>query len=610
MQASSSVAGGPLGDAGGSNDSGCGRARSIILVGSGATFVATTAVATYLGYLRMFTGFQNYDDEGFMLVALRSFISGHALYDKIFVPYGPFFFEFFGLVGALGVPFDNDSGRLVTLITFATAALTGEPMHPGGLVLLLILGIAAVALLGAGRWSGPWPFVVVGALAGAAILTKINVGGLAAISVAFACVLTFPALARRWPIRLIAAGGFVVVPFLLMKADLDLVLAQRFALHIGLCALALVVVTSTSRPDPDRRLSELVWLLAGGAGLAVVVLAIALVRGSSPNDLLNGIVLYPLNQRTAYEALLALPSTTIAWDALGLAGALLWTLYRLLARRPEVAIEGGVRVVAGLVIWVTVLSGLRIPGLFQLTSLNQPLLLPVALAWVVAAPRGRAGGFERLDFARALVGSLAILQALQAFPVAGSQTAWGALPLVPVGAICIGDGLLQLGLTRIRLQLAAGLVFLTFAAGWLPTTWKDSRAAYASGLPLGLPGASLVRVPADQATPLRQVTQSIRDNCDTFISIPGLDSFYIFGQLQPPIPLPTRYMWLIDDVPHQQALVEASKRINRLCVVENDFLIGSWSQGREHNGPLVTYVHDGFVPAYTFEHYSILVRPS
>ncbi len=620
---------------GDSTESAHANIRAGLIAASAAVFAAATAVAAYIGYLRMFTGFASYDDEGAMLVSLRSFISGHALYDQVVLQYGPFYFEFFGLLGAFGVSFDNNSGRLTTLavwlamallagvavfaftrnlalglttylITFATAALTSEPMHPAGLVCLLVIGIASVALISAGRWSGPWPFLVMGALTAAAILTKINVGGFAAISIAFACVLTFPTLAPNRAIRLVAAAGFVAVPFLLMRAYLDLAYAQRYAFHVGFCALALVVATSTSHSDPKRRLSELGWLFAGGAALAVLVLAVALFRGSSPSDLLHGIILYPIDQPQAYTAILQLPSDTLAWDAVGLGGALLWTLYRLLARRPEVAIEGGVRVLVGLVIWLTLIGGIHIPGLLQLSSLNHPLALPLALAWVVAAPRGRPEGFERLDFARALVPALAILQSLHAFPVAGSQATWAALALVSVGAVSIGDGLTQLGLTRARFQLATSLVFLTFAVSWLPPSWHQSRAAYAASVPLGLPGASLIHVPAAQAALLRQVTQSIRDNCDTFISIPGLDSFYIFAQLQPPSPLPTRFMWLIDDVPHQQALIEASQRINRLCVVENDHLITFWNRGRQVNGPLVTYIQAGFVPAYSFGDYSIL----
>jgi hypothetical protein len=612
------------------------RIRASLIAAPVAIFAATTAATAYIGYLMMFTGFANYDDEGFMLISLRSYLSGQALYDKIIVSYGPFYYEVFGILGALGVPFDNDSGRLVTLviwlaiallagvavfvftrnlgiglatqlITFATAALTSEPMHPGALVSLMIIGIGAVALFSAGRWSGRWPFLIIGALTAAIILTKVNVGAFAAFSVAFACVLTFPFLARKWPIRIVAAAVVMAVPFLLMRADLEQAWAQRFAFHVDLCVLALVLATSSSDPDPDRRPSEFGWLLAGGAVLAVLVLAVALFKGSSPSDLLNGLILYPTQQRIAYAAPFVVGTAPMLWDALGLAGAFFWARYRARGRR-QVVVEGGVRVVAGLVIWFTVLGSLHIPGLVDVTLLNSPLVVGLALAWVAAAPRATAGGYEKLDFVRALLPSIAILQSLHVFPVPGSQTAWAALTLIPVGAICVADGLVQLGLRQVRLQLASMLVFLTFAVSWLPPVVRDTRAAYASAASLGLPGATLIRVPPEQATLLRQLTHSIRENCDTFISVPGLDSFYIFGQVQPPSPLPTRLMWLAGDVPHLQALIAASDRISRLCVVENTYLIKAWSRGRTVTGPLDDYIQAGFVPMYSENYYSILIR--
>lgn len=606
-----------------------------------AAFLAASAAAAYFGYLWMFTGFSLYDDEGFILIALRAFIHGQAMYDKVVVQYGPAYFEYFGLFGALGVPFDHDSGRFVTLamwlaiallsgvavfvftrhlalglathlITFGTAiTLTVEPMHPGALVSLLVIGIAAVALISAGRWSGPWPFAVMGALTAAAILTKVNVGGFAAISIAFACVLTFPFLSSNRLVRWIATAGFVAVPFLLMRSDLDQAWTRRLAFHVAFGALAFVLATSTSQPDPNRRRSGLGWLLAGGALLALVVLAVGVLRGSSLTDLANGVILYPLQQRAALELPFSVPTIPMLWDAVGLGGAYLWARYRARTARPRIAVEGGSRVLAGLLIWLTLLVGLRVPALSPLTSFTDPLVLPVALAWVVAAPRGSAdGGFAKLDFARALVPALAILQTLQVFPVAGSQTAWAALPLVLVGAICIADGLVQLGLSQVRMRVATWSVLLVILVSWLPPAWRDSQAGYQSSVPLGLPGASLVRVRPDQAALLRQITKTIRDSCDTYISVPGLDSFYIFGQLQPPTPLPSRYMWLSDDVPHQQALVEAARRINRLCVVENDILIAAWTEGRTVTGPLDAYVQAGFVPIYSDNHYSVLIRSS
>jgi hypothetical protein len=640
MQASSSVASRQVAAGSDSNDHSQATLPAGIIVPAGAIFAGGTALAAYLGYLWMFTGFRPYDDEGFMLVSLRSFISGQALYDNIVVQYGPFYFEVFRVLGALGVPFDNDSGRLVTLavwlaialsagvavfifsrnlavgistqlITFGTlVTLTNEPMHPGGLVLLLVVGIIAVALVSSGNISTRWPCVVMGALAAAAVLTKVNVGGFAAISIAFACVLTIPALARTWAVRLVASSGFVVVPFLLMRADLSQDWVQRYGIDAALSALALVVATSASRPDSKLRLSALGWLFAGGATLTLVVLGVALFSGTSPSGLLHGIVLNPLQQAGAFELPLRLPSSTLAWNLIGIGGATLWTIYRLSVRRPEVAIEGGVRLLVGAFIWLTLLGGLHIPGLLDLTPLNQPLALPLSLAWVVAAPRGSAAGFENLDFSRALVPAIAILQSLHAFPVAGSQQAFAAVFLVPVGAICISDGLLQLGLEPVRRQLAGGLLLLGIGVSWLPATWHQTRAAYASSVPLGLPGASLVRVPADQALLLQTVTQTLRDNCDTFISVPGLDSFYIFGPFRPPAP-PTRWIWLANDWPHETAVVAASNHIKRLCVIENDSLTTLWLQGRSApSGPLPDYIRSGFVPAYSIGPYTILVRPS
>jgi hypothetical protein len=354
---------------------------------------------------------------------------------------------------------------------------------------------------------------------------------------------------------------------------------------------------------------ELGWLISGGALLGLVVIAIALLRGSSPSDLLNGVVLYPLQQRAAFKLPWLVPTIPMLWDAVGLGGAYLWARYRARARRPRLALEGGVRVTAGLLIWLTLLASLHIGPPVPLLHFTDPLVLPVALAWVAAAPRGRPdGGFENLDFARALVPALAILQTLQLFPVFGSQRGLAVLPLVLVGAICISDGMVQLGLSWVRLQVATWLLFLALAVSWIPPAWRDTQMAYASSVPLALPGASVMRMDPNEAVLFRQITQTIRDNCDTYVSVPGLDSFYIFGRLQPPTPLPTRYMWLSDDTPHQVAVIAAANRVNRLCVVENDVLVTAWTNGRTVGGPLETYIQTGFVPIYSNNHYTILTR--
>src|SRR5579859_6614053 len=378
--------------------------RASFIAAAAAIFAAATAFTAYLGYLLMFTGFANYDDEGFMLLTIRSYNAGEALYEKVIVQYGPFFYEFFGIFGALGVPFDNDSGRLVTLviwialallagvsvflftrnlglglaaqlITFATATLTSEPMHPGGLISLMLIGIGALAFVVAGRRSGRWPFLIIGALSAALILTKVNVGGFAALSIVFACVLTFPFLARNWPLRVVATVVLMTVPVLLLKTDIDQPWAQRFVFHVDLCVLALAMATSSSEPDPERRPSEIGWLVVGGAALTIVVIAIALLKGSTPGDLVNGLILFPAQQRVVFEAPFTVGTAPMLWDAVGVAGALFWVRYRTHGRPPQIVFEGAVRIVAGLVILFTVLGSLRIPGLVDLKSLTSPLVI-------------------------------------------------------------------------------------------------------------------------------------------------------------------------------------------------------------------------------------------
>jgi hypothetical protein len=613
--------------------------RARLTAASAAIFAAAAAFTAYLGYLLMFVGFSNYDDEGFMLVSLRAYLSGHRLYDTVVVQYGPFFYEFFGILGALGVPFDNDSGRLVTLavwvavsllagvsvfvftknlglglvtqfVTFANTSLTAEPMHPGGLISVMVIGIGAVALISAGRRSGRWPFLIIGALAAALLLTKVNVGAFAALSIAFACVSTFPFLARLWPLRMVGAALLMAVPFLLMKQDLDQAWAQRFAFHVALCVLALALATSSSEPDSDRRPSEIGWLLAGGAALAIVVIAIALLKGSTPTDLVNGLIINPTKQLVVYAAPFGIGTTAMLWDAVGLAGALFWARYRARGLPPNITLEGVVRVSAGLVILFMATGSLHVPGLVNVTSLNSQLVISNALAWVLAAPRATPEGYAKLDFARTLLPAVAVMQSLHVFPVPGSQFAWAALPLIPVGAICLGDGLVQLGLTRVRQQLGSLLVFLVFAVSWIPQTWRDARSNYASSVSLGLPGATLVRMGPEQATVLRHLAQTIHDNCDNFISVPGLDSFYIWDKFEPPTPLPTRFIWLADDVPHLQALIKSSDRITRLCVVENSYLIVAWSRGRTVTTPLDDYIQSGFQQIDSINYYSVLARRS
>ena len=68
-------------------------------------FISLTAVTYSIARYRMLTGSARYDDEGYMLMSLKSFLEHGCNYDN-FTGYGPFYYGFWGgavRVGHLGV---------------------------------------------------------------------------------------------------------------------------------------------------------------------------------------------------------------------------------------------------------------------------------------------------------------------------------------------------------------------------------------------------------------------------------------------------------------------------------------------------------------------------
>src|SRR5688572_12189790 len=74
----------------------------------------------------MFSLFQFYDDEGFLMVSVKSFIDGATLYDETPTLYGPFYYLVAKLLYFLAaVPVSHDATRLATIAFWlVTAALT------------------------------------------------------------------------------------------------------------------------------------------------------------------------------------------------------------------------------------------------------------------------------------------------------------------------------------------------------------------------------------------------------------------------------------------------------------------------------------------------------
>jgi hypothetical protein len=586
---------------------------------------------TPIGYTSMFSIFQPYDDEGFHLLTLRAYVSGHALYTQLVTYYGPFFYEIIGGFFKLtGFEIANDSGRLVTLfiwllaslagglvayrlthslllglssqlLTFnLLAALTNEPMQPGGLLSLLLIGLALTAAYRSRRPRATAVFI--GALAAAALLVKINVGVFAVMAVAFAFA---GSMTGRWRRLLLPATGLVlsVAPLALMLRLLDRDWATNYAFAVALAAAALTIVVTAAGARRPAAPAPLL-MIGGGSAVAIVTIGIAVLTGTKLSDLANSIVLLAYGQPQLFVRPLNVKFWVVVCAAASAALAIAFASIR--RGRPVAAVLPAIaRIAAGVLMWICVL----LPPSYL-------LLLAVPLAWVAAvAPRDDLRS-PTDGYARLLLPALAMMESLQAYPVAGTQVSIASLGVVWVGAITLNDGVRQLrawaaGRSRPRLVGAAtfvplGALIISLAATSL---WASvAVASYAAGSPLGLPGAELLRVPSMQQVALRSLSTSLRRDCTSFITMPGMSSLYIWAGQDAPAPLfDTDWIYFLDSE-QQQSIVDQVRSLPGMCVVRNDVVVKFWGQGRPvPSGPLIDFIQTNFVSSGSYGDYELLV---
>jgi hypothetical protein len=605
-------------------------------------FAAVTVVTYLVAHPRMFSFFAAYDDEGVILTWLDSFLRHGNLYDEVFSQYGPFYFEAWGaLFSIFGIPVTHDGGRSVTLavwvissltIGLAAARMTGsyllglatqmlvfaslgalpnEPMHPGGIIVLLLAAIVAISCAVGATVSVGAMALLGGAVAGL-ILVKINVGIFALAAVSLACAVSYAPLAsRRW-LRPLVEIGFVAIPLVLMASEFSEGWVREYAVHGAVAALA-VVIALRARESPPRPSEELWWLLWTLLGVALMSCLGILVMGTSPGGLVEGVVRQPLRQADAFSSPFVMADGVFVFDAIALTGAVAYWYARVSTRRS--VWTGAVSLLTILIGIEMALSPIGKTLTFDLTSLDGYQLSLLSFAWVGLIPRpgeSRAAA----AFARLLLPLLAVLQGLHAFPVAGSQLAWSSFLLVPVGAVCVANGVAglarRIGDEPARQRLAAAgavgaVILIAFVVNvTLREPLNEARAAYDSRVPLDLPGARGVRLDPMDVARYRRVTEAIDDKCGSFVMLPGMASFYVWTEQEPPTEYnATHWPTLFDDA-RQRRVIEDIDSAPGLCLLENKPLALNWGAGTIAKGPLVRYMRREFSPILSVGDYCLL----
>lgn len=589
----------------------------------GGVFIASGVFA----YATLFSRFTDWDDEGFFLMALRAYQAGQGFYERIEMVYGPFYFQAVaGLFSLLHVPLDNVNARWfvfciwmiselaiyhfvrrVTASMFAGALayvlsfpilrmLANEPLHPVGLIVLLLsmLVLLSRGLDASARRTGI--FIAGGFLTAALALSKINVGVFALIACAAYFFRTAP---RNQAGKVLCVGLAVLLPFIpfcLMASRLGRDEFLGFALYVFLALLPFGFLPWVeSEKHPSRCVFS---YLLGGMVLTSVVLALCFFTGTRLDSLWYSLVTASLRFPSAFAVPLNLgPSKTLAMLAaipLCLGAFMRWIPWFGVIPRTLLKLIGG----------------LSILGLCLLPFDNTPMLA-LPLVWLVALP---GHSLKQSLKSRTFLALLVVLQSLHAYPVAGSQIGSFAYLFPVVGVIIIWDAFGELpprwrkALDRTRWKLAGTMTILLICLTTLfvvnpilqrtrlgvNSTLSYLRASFKQGVPLALHGAESIRLPEGYVVVLQWVAYNLAQNADTFVGMPGVHSFYGWSLLPPPVPYyPHTWMLFSSDVA-QEKILQALLASKRPCIVRQRKLVASWMQGRSPQGPLVRASEQAF----------------
>jgi hypothetical protein len=594
------------------------------------------AALTFAAALVMFSAFMYYDDEGYVLISLRNFVAHGGLYRDVYSQYGPFPFVFYYGLDALGFPLTHVGGRVVTLAAWAGCAvgaaalvqvatrhfilslavligvfpylwiMVSEPSHPGGLIAVATAIAAAFGyrfiLLGRPRaWA-----LLTGAIAAALALTKINVGGFVVLS-----ALSWIGLhqenprGRRWAPVLIGIGS-MVVPLVLMRPMLGIEWVQVFVLVFACAGLA-AAFTAPADTAPGAGAPTLGWCIVGGLGMTAVVLGVVFARGTSPHDLINGVLIAPLKHPTAYN----LRYTWAAGTAAFAIGSLVVCGLALLLRRRGVAVVE--YAVAVLRLGAAVGVGYAV--------LRYPDSSPAHLVFGYGAPSlwlflwPLPGELPRARAARTWLGLLWLGQFLHAFPVAGSQVSWGTFLAVPLAAVGASEALVWLAgqaafpahaRRTATLTLRGALVLLAVSCSW---RFAGVAARYRQGSDLALPGAEILRLPTEATALFRLLSLNATVHGDMLFTEPGMFSFNFWSQLPTPTLANVTHWFSLLDASQQAAIIRALEAHPRACIIrQRDHMNYLAKRNFAPAGALHDYLAHNFSPAFILDDFEFCVR--
>ncbi|MEJ7637018.1 MAG: hypothetical protein WKF75_03260 [Singulisphaera sp.] len=398
-----------------------------------------------------------------MMMSVKHMLDGRSLYNDMVVLYGPTYYIMEWMLHSLaGVPLTNDSARLVSIASWiATAVAVGlatwrmtrhvmlsalacmlttlhlrtivdEPGHPQEIVGLLLAAIVGgTVLLGDRRPRAV--AILAGSMASALILTKINVGVYATVSLSLALLLAADRGRVTWIGRALMIAAVILLPWVLLRSVVATGWGRTFALIITSSVVSSVLVAIGREPEAERkiRLGDLLAFAVSGVIVATMLVAFALIRGATVGGIVDSLLLRPAR---TFGGIFGWPFYVPYQKAALLFAALGPVLAILLTRRWRLGGLGSEDRYDHILVSLKVVFALGILrgslGLHAaMFAYGAPLLWLVLMPFP-ASPTGRCGFLPRL-----VACLVAALQPLQAYPVPGSQVAFGTFLFLPAAAM-------------------------------------------------------------------------------------------------------------------------------------------------------------------------------
>lgn len=565
-------------------------------------FGAVTLWALPTAFFQVFSFFPWYDDEGYMMITVKQFVEGNALYNEVYTQYGAAYYFYKWLIhGLLNLPVTHNINRLTTLLVWILTSflcgifalrltrsalggaaaytltflilfrMTYEPGHPQEFCgLLLIVSL----LLLMGENSGKTfnlRLALLGATVALLLLTKINLG----IFLGLALAISFLSLSPKNRIQRCALIALTVLaallPFVLFRKVLDL---GWYRLSL-LVAVALSAALTTSLLKINITLLNLKQYLFAFGGFCLTIFAIVLIvflQGSTLEAFLNGIFFQHLTFGDKFARSPPIHRAASLWTFCAFLSAAAFLYFQKRMPDSTVKFAAPLKFVFGLC--VILASFLNFHYFYHL---NVWALLNFAtpFLWILLLNLNLREAAQEAVLPRVALVLAAILQPLQIFPIAGTQMYFGAFLMLVIAVVCLFDARAELKIAfpktfsgrQLKAAFAVGLIMILAAYGGYRTV--QIYKIYQSNTQFSLSGAEFIRLPEQDVALYKFLVENIKNNCDDFISLSGINSLYFWTKIEPPTTFNTTALSELLNDRQQQAIVRKMQGSPRGCAVPN-----------------------------------------